>query len=69
MSQRGSIGMFFHPTINLEISRQRQHDLLADAERHRIVKNALAGSRPTREAPSVREPSTTTASRPQRATA
>jgi hypothetical protein len=69
MSQRGSIDMFVHPYINLEISRERQHDLLADAERHRIVKNALAGSRPTREAPSVHEPSTTSASRPQGATA
>jgi hypothetical protein len=65
MSQRGSIDMFVHPSIQLEISRQRQHDLLADAERHRIVKNALAGSRPTREAPSRYEP----ARRPQRATA
>jgi hypothetical protein len=61
--------MFVHPYINLEISRQRQHDLLADAEHHRIVKNALAGGRPTREAPSVREPSTRTAPCPQRATA
>jgi hypothetical protein len=68
MSQRGSIDMFVHPYINLEISRQRQHDLLADAEHHRIVKNALAG-RPTREAPSVREPSTRIAPCPQRAAA
>jgi hypothetical protein len=61
--------MFAHPYINLEISRQRQHDLLADAEHHRIVENALAGSRPTREAPSVHEPSTRNAPCPQRATA
>jgi hypothetical protein len=61
--------MFVHPYINLEISRLRQHDLLADAEHHRIVMNALAGSRPTREAPFLHEPSTRTAPCPQRATA
>jgi hypothetical protein len=35
--------MYFHPSIHLEIARQRQHDLLAKAERHRLANAALAG--------------------------
>jgi hypothetical protein len=67
--------MVFHPSIHLEIARQRQHDLLASAERHRIAQAALAGRHKDRRrsltGPSaLHEPSPqTTAPRPQQAKA
>jgi hypothetical protein len=35
--------MFIHPSIHLEIVRQRRRDLLVRSERRRTVKAALAG--------------------------
>ena len=35
--------MFIHPSIHLEIARQRHRDLVARSERRRTVKAALAG--------------------------
>jgi hypothetical protein len=35
--------MFIHPSIHVEIARERQRDLLARSERRRTVKAALAG--------------------------
>jgi hypothetical protein len=67
--------MVFHPSIHLEIARQRQHDLLASAERHRIAQAALAGTHKDRRrsltgSSALHEPSPqTTAPRPQQAKA
>jgi hypothetical protein len=62
--------MFIHPSIQLEISRQRQQALLAESERHRIAKAAVAAGRPLNESPSLHEPSPTTTVRcPQGASA
>jgi hypothetical protein len=67
--------MFVHPSIYLEIARQRQHDLLASAERRRIAQAALAGrqedeGRSLSTRPALHEPSPpTTAPRPQQAKA
>ena len=60
--------MFIHPTINLEISRQRQQAILGERERERIAKVILA-DRPARKATSFRRPSPTTVYRSQRASA
>ncbi|HEX9415359.1 MAG TPA: hypothetical protein VF895_01485 [Gaiellaceae bacterium] len=38
LDRRRSIEMVLHPSIHLEIARQRHQDLLAEAERHRIAK-------------------------------
>jgi hypothetical protein len=35
--------MSIQPSIHLEIARQRQQDLLARSERHRLATTALAG--------------------------
>ena len=66
--------MVFHPSVQLEIARQRREDLLTRAERHRLEKAALARRRDRgrllTEPPPLHEPSpTTTASHPQRANA
>ena len=67
--------MFLHPSIHLEIARQRQQDLLAEAERHRIAEAALADGQEDRGRSltgptALREPSPqTTAPRPQEAKA
>jgi hypothetical protein len=62
--------MFIHPSIHLEISRQRQQAVLGERKADRIAKVLLADSRPPKEAAPRREPfPTTRASRPQRATA
>jgi hypothetical protein len=67
--------MFLHPSIQLEIARQRQQDLLAWAERHRIAKAALVGRQEDRarrpvELAARHEPlPPTTARRPQGAKA
>jgi hypothetical protein len=44
--------MFTHPSINLEISRQRQQAILGEREQDRIAKVVLADSRPPKKAPS-----------------
>jgi hypothetical protein len=36
--------MLFHPFIHFEISRQRQSEVLAKAERHRLTKEAWTAS-------------------------
>ncbi len=65
--------MVFHPSIHLEIARQRQQDLLSRAERDRIAKAALADRQRDRgrssiDPPALHEPSRTTrARRPQQA--
>jgi hypothetical protein len=60
--------MFIHPSIHLEISRQRQRDLLAESERHRFTKDALAITREDRRRPPRETPSPTAVpGRPQRA--
>jgi hypothetical protein len=61
--------MFIHPSIHLEISRQRQQALLGERERDRIAKILLAESRPPKETASRHEPSPTKARRPRGATA
>jgi len=67
--------MFVHPSIQLEIARQRQQDLLAWGERHRIAKAALAGRqedrvrRPVEQAARHEPLPPTTAGRPQGAKA
>jgi hypothetical protein len=62
--------MFIHPSINLEISRQRQQAMLGEREQDRIAKIVLAGSRPPKEAVSRRKPfPTIRAWRPHRASA
>jgi hypothetical protein len=38
--------MFVHPSINLEISRQRQQAILGERERDRLAKVVLAGDPP-----------------------
>jgi hypothetical protein len=38
--------MFTHPSIHLEISRQRQQAILGERERDRIAKVVLADDRP-----------------------
>jgi hypothetical protein len=38
--------MFIHPSIHLEISRQRQQAVLGERERDRIAKVVLADGRP-----------------------
>jgi hypothetical protein len=48
--------MFVHPSIHLEISRQRQQALLGEREGDRIAKVLLADSRPPREDASRHEP-------------
>jgi hypothetical protein len=61
--------MFIHPSIHLEISRDRQRALLGERESDRIAKIVLADS-PPKEAKPRRQPSPTrTARRPQRASA
>jgi hypothetical protein len=49
--------MFVHPSIHLEISRQRQQALLGECEGDRIAKVLLADTRAQREAASRHEPS------------
>jgi hypothetical protein len=67
--------MFIHPSIHLEIARERQRDLLATSERRRTVKAALAGRPDDRDRPLLalavpQEPSAkTSACRPQRVNA
>jgi len=62
--------MFIHPSIHLEISRQRQQAILGERERDRIAKVVLADSRPAKEAVSRHKPfPTIRAWRPQRASA
>jgi hypothetical protein len=62
--------MFIHPSINLEISRQRQQAILGERERDRILKVALADSAPPKEAVSRhRQFPTIRAWRPHRASA
>lgn len=67
--------MFLHPSIQLEIARQRQQDLLAWGERRRIAKAALAGReegrvlRPVEPAARHEPLPPTTARRPQEAKA
>ena len=62
--------MFIHPSINLEISRQRQQAILGERERDRIVKVVLADSAPPKETVSRRRPFPTIGAwRPQRASA
>ena len=64
--------MFIHPSIRLEIVRQRQEDFLARGERDRTAKAAHAGRHEDRgrqptEPVALREPNPTTiACRPQR---
>jgi hypothetical protein len=61
--------MFVHPSIHLEISRDRQRALLGERESDRIAKIVLADS-PPKEAKPRRQPFLTrTARRPQRASA
>lgn len=36
--------MFSNPSIHLELARQRQRDLLARSERHRLAREARSGS-------------------------
>jgi hypothetical protein len=61
--------MFIHPSIHLEISRDRQRALLGERESDRIAKVVLADS-PPKEAKPRRQPfPTRTARRPQRASA
>jgi hypothetical protein len=63
--------MFIHPSIRLEIVRQRQQDFLARGERDRTADAAHAGrhedrGRQPRERVTLRQPKpTTTACRPQ----
>jgi hypothetical protein len=38
--------MFIHPTVHLEIARQRHHDLLAEASRHRLANGLQRRRRP-----------------------
>jgi hypothetical protein len=56
--------MFLYWSIHLAIVRQRQQELLAQAERHRIARAALAGGRKGRGRrkidPAVGDPSATT---------
>jgi hypothetical protein len=67
--------MFIHPSIHLEIARQRQQDLLARSERHRTAQAALADTHEDRgraliEVAVLHEPlRTTTACRPERVNA
>jgi len=62
--------MFIHPSIHLEISRQRQQAILGERERDRIAKVVLADSPPPKEAASRRRPSWARgARRPQGASA
>jgi hypothetical protein len=66
--------MFLHPSIRLELVRQRQEELLAQAERHRIARAAIALGQKERGQrkidPAVGEPSPTmTACSPQGAKA
>jgi hypothetical protein len=67
--------MFIHPSIHLEIARQRQQDLLARSERHRTAQAALADANEDRgraliEVAALHEPlRTTTACRPERVNA
>jgi hypothetical protein len=61
--------MFIHPSIHLEISRDRQRAMLGERESDRIAKIVLA-DRSTEEAKPRRQPFLTrTAHRLQRATA
>jgi hypothetical protein len=48
--------MFVHPSIHLEISRQRQQALLGEREGDRIAKILLADGRPPSDAASHPEP-------------
>lgn len=67
--------MFIHPSIHLEITRQRQQDLLARSELQRIAKAARTRRHEDRgrqlmERAALPEPSpTTTACRPHQANA
>jgi hypothetical protein len=67
--------MSIHPSIHLEIARDRHRDLLARSERRRTVTAALAGRHDDRGRPllalAVPEESsaTTSACRPQRVNA
>jgi hypothetical protein len=66
--------MIIHPSIHLEIARQRHEDRLARAEGHRIAEAAHAGARMDRGGSSselriVHEQSRTTTRAPQRANA
>jgi hypothetical protein len=62
--------MFIHPSINLEISRQRQQAILGERERDRIAKVVLADSASPKEAVSRPRPfPTIRAWRPHRASA
>lgn len=58
--------MVLHPSIHLEIARQRHQDLLAEAERHRTA-NALnhAGVTPARRRPRRRASALPSASNPE----
>lgn len=74
-NKRGSIDMFIHPSIHLEITCQRQQDLLARSELHRTAKVARTRRHEDRgrrlmEHAAMPEPSpTTTACRPHQANA
>jgi hypothetical protein len=61
--------MFIHPSINLEISRERQRALLGERESDRIAKIVLADSPPTQDKPRRRPFLTRPAHRLQRASA
>ena len=61
--------MFIHPSINLEISRQRRQAILGERERDRIAKIVLADSPPEEAKPRPRPFLTRTAHRLQRASA
>jgi hypothetical protein len=67
--------MFIHPSIHLEIARQRQQDLMARSERHRTAGAAPADRHEDRsgaltEFAPLQEPlRTTTACRPERVNA
>jgi hypothetical protein len=43
--------MFVDPSIRSEIARERQRDLLAKSERHRLAKDAIAGRKAERGRP------------------
>ena len=61
--------MFVHPSIHLEISRDRQRALLGERESDRIAKIVLADSPPKENKPRRRLFLTRTAHRLQRASA
>ena len=61
--------MFVHPSIHLEISRDRQRALLGERESDRIAKIVLADSSPKKAKPRRQPFLKRTARRPQRASA